>query len=192
MRLKAILFAAAMVPTTAFAQYGAKHETTQQPGQEQGQQGKQAEELQTTQDSQHGLTVVALNPVLRKSLSVPSDAGVLVLKVAPDSPAQKAGIKAGDVITKLGDEPVKSGADLTSIQPTGKGEKQAAHLIRDKKPMTVQLATAEKTPETQMPSEQNMPPDENAPSGQNAPPARNPSSSSNDKQRTPSGMPWPA
>ena len=38
--------------------------------------------------------------------------GALVAEVVPDSPAAKAGLKDGDVITALAGEPVKSAAEL--------------------------------------------------------------------------------
>jgi S1-C subfamily serine protease len=151
MRLKAILFAAAMIPSTAMAQsYGTKPDT-----QHGGMQG--SVDTSTTQDSKTGLTVIGLNPDLQKSFAAP-DGGLLVLKVDPGSAAATAGIKAGDVITKLGNEQVKAGSDLTGAAPAEKGKKQSVQLIRDKKPMTVQIAAADKTmPDTQMPSDQNLP-----------------------------------
>jgi S1-C subfamily serine protease len=162
MRLKAILFAAAMIPSAAMAQsYSSKPDTQQH-----GMQG--SSETSTTQDSRTGLTVIGLNADLQKSFAAP-DGGLLVVKVDPGSPAATAGIKAGDVITKLGNEQVKAGSDLTGAQPAEKGKKQSVQLIRDKKPMTVQLSAADKTmPDTQMPSDQNQP---------GAPSDRTPSSS---------------
>jgi serine protease Do len=50
------------------------------------------------------------NPVLHKELGVPY--GVIVEWVAPNSPAAKAGMQAGDVITHINGKPVQAGADL--------------------------------------------------------------------------------
>jgi S1-C subfamily serine protease len=68
-----------------------------------------------------GIQMVGLTPQLKQSinsdpnsgLSVNEDKGVLVVKVMPNSPAAKAGIRAGDVIQKLGGQSV---TDASSVQ----------------------------------------------------------------------------
>jgi C-terminal processing protease CtpA/Prc len=169
MSLKAILFAAAMIPSTAMAQaYGTKPDT-QQP----------SADAKSTEDSKTGLTVTELNADQRKSLGVPGDGGLLVKKVEPGSPAAAAGIKEGDVITKLEKSSVKVGSDLTGAAPAMGKKQMSIDLIRDKKPMTLQITAStmqtpdkgtpdtaapdKATPDTQMPSDQNLPSDQNPP-----------------------------
>ncbi|MFN6558797.1 MAG: HhoA/HhoB/HtrA family serine endopeptidase [Nostoc sp. ChiSLP01] len=68
-----------------------------------------------------GIQMVGLTPQLKQSinsdpnsgLNVNEDKGVLVVKVMPNSPAAKAGIRAGDVIQKLGGQSV---TDASSVQ----------------------------------------------------------------------------
>ncbi|MDZ8226685.1 MULTISPECIES: HhoA/HhoB/HtrA family serine endopeptidase [unclassified Nostoc] len=68
-----------------------------------------------------GIQMVGLTPQLKQNinsdpnsgLSVNEDKGVLVVKVVPNSPAAKAGIRAGDVIQKLGGQAV---TDASSVQ----------------------------------------------------------------------------
>ncbi|ACC79479.1 HhoA/HhoB/HtrA family serine endopeptidase [Nostoc punctiforme] len=68
-----------------------------------------------------GIQMVGLTPQLKQNinsdpnsgLSVDEDKGVLVVKVVPNSPAAKAGIRAGDVIQKLGGQAV---TDANSVQ----------------------------------------------------------------------------
>ncbi|AFZ25516.1 trypsin-like serine protease with C-terminal PDZ domain [Cylindrospermum stagnale PCC 7417] len=68
-----------------------------------------------------GIQMVGLTPELKQNinsdpnsgLSVNEDKGVLVVKVVPNSPAAKAGVRAGDVIQKLNGQSV---ADAASVQ----------------------------------------------------------------------------
>ena len=58
--------------------------------------------------------------------------GVLVTSVREDSPAEKAGLKAGDVITSVNGKPVASPADLTEAV-RGSGETATITYVRDRK-----------------------------------------------------------
>ncbi|RCJ24644.1 serine protease [Nostoc minutum NIES-26] len=68
-----------------------------------------------------GIQMVGLTPQIKQNLnsdpnsglSVDEDKGVLVVKVMPNSPAAKAGVRAGDVIAKLNGESV---TDASSVQ----------------------------------------------------------------------------
>ncbi|MBN4003667.1 HhoA/HhoB/HtrA family serine endopeptidase [Nostoc sp. LPT] len=68
-----------------------------------------------------GIQMVGLTPQLKQNInsdpnsgmSVNEDKGVLVVKVVPNSPAAKAGIRAGDVIQTLGGQAV---TDASSVQ----------------------------------------------------------------------------
>jgi Do/DeqQ family serine protease len=81
-------------------------------------------QLITTGKVQHpylGIQMVGLTPELKQNinsdpnlgLNVTEDNGVLVVKVVPNSPAAKAGIRPGDVIQKLNGQSV---ADAGSVQ----------------------------------------------------------------------------
>jgi len=63
-------------------------------------------------------------------------AGVLVTSVAADSPAAKAGIRAGDVITTVDDKPVTSAGEIIVLLAVKTGEVPIG-LTRDKKPLTL-------------------------------------------------------
>src|SRR5579864_7531637 len=52
------------------------------------------------------------NPITLKSLG--AQYGVVIMNVEPGSPAEKAGLKGGDVITSVNGTPVKSGNDLVN------------------------------------------------------------------------------
>ena len=52
---------------------------------------------------------------LARQLSLPSNQGALVVGVQPGSPAERAGLKAGDVIVKLADRDMVDRAGLRNL-----------------------------------------------------------------------------
>ena len=65
-------------------------------------------------------------------------AGVLVTTVNPDSPADKAGVKAGDVITSFNGNEVDSPSELRRrIQRLDEGAEFTLNVMRDKKALTL-------------------------------------------------------
>ncbi len=61
-----------------------------------------------------GVTIQNLTPEIAKGLGITESMGVVVTQVQPDSGADKAGIKAGDVILKVDGQPVTSNSSLSS------------------------------------------------------------------------------
>lgn len=59
-----------------------------------------------------GVELTPLTPELRSHFGVPEGAGVMVGKVMPDSPAARAGLAVGDVVTEVGGETVTSAGEL--------------------------------------------------------------------------------
>ncbi|MGA8830203.1 MAG: PDZ domain-containing protein, partial [Desulfomonilaceae bacterium] len=76
-----------------------------------------------------------------------SDAeGALVSQVIEGSPAEKAGIKAGDIILKFNNELVKGAANLKNLVGKEKpGTSATLTIYRDKKTMEVPVKIAERT-----------------------------------------------
>jgi serine protease Do len=62
-----------------------------------------------------GVTIQDVNQALANSFGLERPHGALVSSVAPDSAAAAAGLKAGDVITKVDGEPVTQAATLSSV-----------------------------------------------------------------------------
>jgi serine protease Do len=70
------------------------------------------------------------NPITLKSLGAPY--GLVIEGVEPGSPAEKAGLKGGDVITSVNGQPVKTGNDLVNpIAQAAIGSKVKLTYIRD-------------------------------------------------------------
>lgn len=81
-----------------------------------------------------GIQMTELTPELRAHFGVPEDAGVMVSKIVDDSPAQRAGLRVGDVITLVDDESVASGGELAhAIAGRDDGETVALEVWRDGK-----------------------------------------------------------
>ena len=85
-----------------------------------------------------GIEGDAVGKQLGEFFGVPGGEGVLVRSVVAGSPADKAGIKAGDVITKMETESVKDTGDLRSAlrERRDKGTFPIT-IVRNKKEMTV-------------------------------------------------------
>jgi S1-C subfamily serine protease len=62
-----------------------------------------------------GVRIQPLTAALARNLNLPGPRGALVVAVQPDSPAQRAGVKAGDVVVKIGDEEVGDPASLRNL-----------------------------------------------------------------------------
>jgi S1-C subfamily serine protease len=66
--------------------------------------------------------------------------GVKFSDVRPGSPAAKAGLKAGDVLTRFGDAPIKNLYDFTDALRRSKvGDVVEVKVLRDGKPITASV-----------------------------------------------------
>jgi serine protease Do len=74
-----------------------------------------------------GLRVQPLTPELAEQLSVDEAQGVVVSAVEPGSPADEAGLRRGDVILEVDQQPV---ADVAAFQKATKGRDKALLLVR--------------------------------------------------------------
>lgn len=91
-----------------------------------------------------GVALEQLNPELSKYFGVPDGRGLLVARVNSGSPAEKAGIRVGDVIVAADGRRVETLEALTDqIQKKKKGEKISLEIIRDKKKMKIEVEVAE-------------------------------------------------
>lgn len=90
-----------------------------------------------------GISAGDLTPQLAAYFGVKQGKGVLVREVEDGTPAQKAGLKAGDVIVRAGDKEVDSVADLRRALRNEPEEKHQISLtiVRDRteKTLTVEL-----------------------------------------------------
>jgi len=91
-----------------------------------------------------GVTIQDVTPELAKSLALGATKGALVSQALPGEPADKAGIKQGDVIVNFDGRKVESSKDLPRIvAATPIGKEVAVTVIRDGKEIKLQAKIGE-------------------------------------------------
>jgi serine protease Do/serine protease DegQ len=92
-----------------------------------------------------GVNIQTLTPDIAQSMELGNVQGALVSQVVEGSAAEKAGVKAGDVITAVNGRPVKDAAALrNSIGLLSIGSKVDLSLLRDGKPRRVTAVVSER------------------------------------------------
>jgi serine protease Do len=65
-----------------------------------------------------GLDTIMLNPYLAKELKASREEGLLVVGVGEQSPAERAGILVGDIVTSIDEKPIKDAASFAAYLQT--------------------------------------------------------------------------
>jgi serine protease Do len=95
----------------------------------------------------HGLMGVVVNdlkPDIASSFSVPENSGAIVAMVTPGSPAAKAGLQAGDIITAINGKAIKNSAAVRNrVGLLQVGATLNVEFLRNGKKMSVHLVTAD-------------------------------------------------
>ena len=91
-----------------------------------------------------GVMIQPLTPELAKGFKVPAAGGALVASVQDGSPAARAGIKAGDVITEYDGHKLARTADLSKlVAATAVGREVPLTIVREGKTMMLQAQVAQ-------------------------------------------------
>jgi serine protease Do len=78
-----------------------------------------------------GVMIQSVTPELAKSFDLPEPKGALVAEVTPDSPAAKAGLERGDIITSFKGTEIGDSRDLPSlVAQTPVGDPSAVKVLR--------------------------------------------------------------
>ncbi len=97
-----------------------------------------------------GVSIQQITPELSKQFNLKEQRGVLVGDVTEDSPAEKAGIKRGDVITGYNGREVEDPANLRNmVANTAPGKEVVLRIVHDGKAETVKVTVAELPAEMQ-------------------------------------------
>jgi serine protease Do len=91
-----------------------------------------------------GTVIQRITPELADTLGLKSPRGALVAETSKDGPAERAGIRAGDVIVEFNGKEVKDSADLplqvASVPP---GKTVQIKILRDSKEMSLPITVGE-------------------------------------------------
>jgi membrane-associated protease RseP (regulator of RpoE activity) len=90
-----------------------------------------------------GVSTTQLTKQLADYFGVADGKGVLVTSVADDSPAAKAGLRAGDVITSIDGEKVEGAGDLSRAINNKKAGDVSLTIIRNKNQKTINVTPKE-------------------------------------------------
>jgi serine protease Do len=91
-----------------------------------------------------GVLIQKVTPEIAESLGMEKSQGALVANVSKDGPADKSGVKVGDVIVEFDGKEVKDSGDLPIIVArTAVDKKVKMKVLREKKELTLNVAVGE-------------------------------------------------
>lgn len=91
-----------------------------------------------------GIEMQSLSDQLKEYFKVEGKGGILVAEVVEDSPAAKAGLKAGDVIVEMDDEAIAKQSDVIKVLEDHEiGDEITVNVLRDGKNKSVKATLAE-------------------------------------------------
>jgi serine protease Do len=111
--------------------------------------GKQLVESGSVRRAYLGVVIQPVTQPLASQFHVKVHQGVVVTEVRPDSPADKAGLKTGDIVLQFAGKSVSGPRELQSlVEQTKIGNTAPLVILRDGKQMTLNATTAELPSET--------------------------------------------
>ncbi len=100
-----------------------------------------------------GVQIQQVSPDIAESLNVSEQKGALVTSVTPGGPAEKGGIKQGDVILSFGGKDIEKMRELPRVVAgTEAGRQVDVRLMREGREELVKITVGEMEPEVQMAS----------------------------------------
>jgi len=104
----------------------------------------------------HGYLGISMNDVTPDNagfFNLKDASGAIVAQVSPDSPASRAGVHQGDVITELNGKNMLNGSALqVAVSQVSPGTNIALGILRDGKPMTLNLQVGSYHPNSEVAS----------------------------------------
>jgi serine protease Do len=91
-----------------------------------------------------GVQIQRITPDIAESLGLEKSRGALVASLSKDAPAEKAGVKVGDVIIEFDGKEIRDSNDLPIIVArTPVGQRVRMKVLRDKKEVTLNITVGE-------------------------------------------------
>jgi serine protease Do len=98
-----------------------------------------------------GATIQSVTPEVAESLGMGERKGALVADLAPGGPADKAGVKSGDVVIALDGHEVTSASALTRlVAQSHNGDTMHLAILRDGRPINVDVRSGTRPSEEQL------------------------------------------
>jgi serine protease Do len=92
-----------------------------------------------------GVNPQTITPLMAEALGLTSDAGVILSDVLPGSPAEKAGLVAGDLVVSLDGKPMENGRQFRiNVYTRGVNEQVAVEVRRGSRTLTVRVPVVER------------------------------------------------
>ncbi len=93
-----------------------------------------------------GIQMTAITPEIKqqlksqKNLDIESESGILIVNVVPNSPANKAGLKSGDLLQKINDQEITQADHVQqAVAKTNVGDELSLGLLRNKKQLELKV-----------------------------------------------------
>jgi serine protease Do len=98
-----------------------------------------------------GVTISSITDDMAQSLNLPNHAGAYVTDVVAGGPSDKAGIKVGDIITRLNGQPVKDNTELTRRVALARvGDTLHLDVLRAGKPLALEVRSGVRPSEEEL------------------------------------------
>lgn len=92
-----------------------------------------------------GVNAQTITPLLAEALALPVETGVVLSDVSPESPAARAGLLTGDIVTSLDGKAMENGRQLRiNIYAKGVGEQVTLDVRRGARALAVRVPVAER------------------------------------------------
>jgi serine protease Do len=97
-----------------------------------------------------GVLAQTITPALSAALKLPQDWGVILSDVTPDGPADKAGLKSGDIVQSLNTKTMENARQLdVNLYRYKLGDKVNVHVLRGEEKLTCVVAVTEREDDPQ-------------------------------------------